>query len=105
MLEASRFDFRNRHPQMLVLKVAKHHHVQKETVGKTAFNMSLDAYRTFAPLKQTRAALAVACVELSARIFRQNITGLEAGKGYNEFHITRAEVMGEYRSNSFLRLS
>lgn len=91
MLEASGFDFRNRHPQMLVLRVAKHHRVQKETVGKTAFNMSLDAY---APLKQTRATLAVACVELSARIFGQNITGLEAGKGYNEFHITRAEVMG-----------
>lgn len=94
MLEASRFDFRDRHPQILVLKVAKHHCVQKDTVGKTAFNMSLDAYRTFAPLKQTKVTLAMACVELSARIFRQNITKLEAGKGYKEFRITRAEVMG-----------
>ena len=94
MLEASRFDFRNRHPQMLVLKLAKHHRVQKDTIGKTAFNMSLDAYRTFAPLKQTRATLAAACVELSARIFRQNITELEAGIGYNELGISRAEVIG-----------
>lgn len=94
MLEASRFDFRNRHPQILVLKVAKLYRVRKDTVGKTAFVMSLDVYRTFSPLKQTRATLAMACVELSARIFRQNITELEAGKCYKEFCITRVEVMG-----------
>lgn len=93
MYEASGFDFRSRHPQTLVLKLAKHHFVHKETVGKTAYNMSLDVFRTFAPLKQTTATLAVACVELSARIFRQNIEELEAGIGYKEFRITRAEVM------------
>ncbi len=94
MLEASGFDFRNRYPQRLVLKIAKYYHVEKETVGKTAFNMSLDLYRTYAPLKQTTVTLAVACVELSGRIFEQNILDLEAGKGYKKWRITRAEVMG-----------
>lgn len=94
MYEASEFDFRIRHTQMLVLKLAKLHRVHKETVAKTAYNISLDIFRTFAPLKQTTATLTVACVELSARIFRQNIEELEAGMGYKEFQITRAEVMG-----------
>lgn len=94
MLEASGFDFRNRYPQRLVLKVAKFYHVDKDTIGKTAYNMSLDLYRTFAPVKQTTATLALACVELSGRIFAQNIHELEAGKEYQKWRTTRPEVMG-----------
>lgn len=94
MLEASGFDFRSRYPQRLVLKIAKYYDVDKDTVGKTAYNMSLDLYRTFAPLKQTTPTLAMACVELSGRIFDQNIPELEAGRGYKKWRITRPEVMG-----------
>lgn len=94
MLEASGFDFRNRFPQRLVLKIARYYDADKETVGKTAYNMSLDLYRTFAPLKQTTATMAMACVELSGRIYGQNIPELEAGKGYKKWRITRPEVMG-----------
>lgn len=64
MYEASGFDFRIRHPQMLVMKLAKLNRVHKETVAKTAYNMSLDIFGTFAPLKQTTATLAVACVDM-----------------------------------------
>lgn len=96
MLEASGFDFRNRYPQRLVLKLAKLYRVDKDTVGKTAYNMSLDLYRTFAPLKQTTPTLAIACIELSSRIFAQNIPELEAGKGYKKWRTTRQEVMGLY---------
>lgn len=94
MLEASGFDFRNRYPQRLVLKIAKYYNLNKETVGKTAYNMSLDLYRTFAPLKQTTPTLAMACIELSGRILEQNIAELEAGKGYKKWRVTRPEVMG-----------
>ena len=94
MLEASGFDFRNRYPQKLVLKLAKFYHVDKDTVGKTAYNMSSDLYRTFAPIKQTTPTLAIACIELSGRIFAQNIHELEAGKGYKKWRTTREEVMG-----------
>ena len=94
MLEASGFDFRNRYPQRLLLKISKSCLVDQETVGKTAYNMSLDLYRTFAPLKQTAATMAVACVELSGRVWERNVPELEAQKGYQKFRITRAEVMG-----------
>lgn len=94
MLEASGFDFRNRYPQNLVLKMAKHYHVDRDTVGKTAYNISLDLYRTFAPIKQTTATMAIACVELSGRICEQPVSELEAGKGYTKWRISRPEVMG-----------
>ncbi|MCJ1223769.1 RNA polymerase II C-terminal domain kinase beta subunit [Toensbergia leucococca] len=93
MLEASGFDFRNRYPQKLLLKLAKHYHVDRETVGKTAYNMLLDLYRTFAPLKQTTPTMAIACVELSGRMFDKGIPELEGGKGYKKWRITRLEVM------------
>ena len=94
MLEASGFDFRNRHPQSLVLKMAKHYHVNRDSVGKTAYNISLDLYRTFAPLKQTTATMAIACVELSGRICEQPISELESDNGYKKWRISRPEVMG-----------
>ena len=94
MLEASGFDFRNRYPQKLVLKIAKHYQVDRDTVGKTAYNMSLDLYRTFAPLKQTTPTLALACVELSGRLFEQNIEELENAKSYKKWQVSRPQVMG-----------
>ena len=94
MLEASGFDFRNRHPQKLLLKIAKLHDVDRETVGKTAYNMSLDLYRTFAPLKQTTPTMAIACLELSGRVLDSHVEDLEVGRGYKRWRTTRAEVMG-----------
>ncbi|MCJ1255288.1 RNA polymerase II C-terminal domain kinase beta subunit [Lignoscripta atroalba] len=93
MLEASGFDFRNRYPQKLLLKLAKYYDVDRETVGKTAYNMSLDLYRTFAPIKQTTPTMAIACVELSGRLLEQNIEELEAGNGHKQWRTSRPEVM------------
>ena len=95
MLEASGFDFRNRSPQRLVLKLAKYYDVDRETVGKTAYNISLDLYRTFAPLKQTTPAMAMACVELSGRVHGQRIEEIEDGQSYQKWSISRPEVMGK----------
>lgn len=108
MLEASGFDFRNRSPQRLVLKLAKYYCLNRETVGKTAFNISLDLYRTFAPLKQTTPTMAIACVELSGRLHEQHVEDLEAGRGYQKWMITRPEVMGmqlNVHPNSEFRLT
>ncbi|KAL8672539.1 MAG: hypothetical protein Q9168_003006 [Polycauliona sp. 1 TL-2023] len=93
MLEASGFDFRNRYPQRLVLKLAKVYSANKASVGKTAYQMSLDLYRTFAPLKQTTPTMAIACVELAGRLLGNPISELESGKDYNQWKITRQEVM------------
>lgn len=94
MLEASGFDFRNRYPQRLVLKIAKFYNVEKETIGKTAYNMSMDLYRTYAPLKQTTITLAIACLELSARVFGKVVREMEADADYKRWQTSRPEVMG-----------
>ncbi|KAL8940633.1 MAG: hypothetical protein Q9216_002712 [Gyalolechia sp. 2 TL-2023] len=93
MLEASGFDFRNRYPQRLLLKIAKVCGVDKETVGKTAYNMSLDLYRTFAPLKQTTSTMAIACVELAGRVQDTRAPELENGSDYEKWKTTRQEIM------------
>lgn len=103
MLEASGFDFRNRYPQRLLLKVAKFYQVDKDAVGKTAYNMSLDLYRTFAPLKQTTSTMAIACVELAGRILDKPVTDFEAGKDYEKWRTTRQEIMGLYFGFSTIR--
>lgn len=95
MLEASGFDYRSRYPQKLLFKFAKLYSVDRDTVGKTAYNMSLDLYRTFSPLKQTTATMAIACVELAGRLHERNIPDLEAGKGFKKWRTTRPEVMGK----------
>ena len=96
MLEAAGFDFRNRHPQRIVLKLCKRFSVRKATVGRTAYRMSLDIYRTFAPLKQTAPAMALACVELAGRIRGENIEGLQAEEVYDRWKVGRGEVMGMF---------
>lgn len=94
MLEASGFDFRNRYPQRLLLKFAVVYSVDKETVGKTAYNMSLDLYRTFAPLKQTTPTMAIACVELAGRVLDNPVRELEKGNDYEKWKTSRQEIMG-----------
>ncbi|KAL1623572.1 RNA polymerase II C-terminal domain kinase beta subunit [Neofusicoccum ribis] len=97
MLEGAGFDFRNRQPQKLVIKLSKRSGFAKDRVGKTAYSMSLDLYRTFAPLKQTTAAMAIACVELAARLCDANMERVDhrsrSGIDYSRWKVTRAEVM------------
>ena len=95
MLEASGFDYRSRYPQKLLLKLSKYYLLDRDSVGKTAYNMSLDLYRTFAPLKQTTSTMAIACVELSGRLHERNVQELEAKKGLKKWRTSRAEVMGK----------
>ncbi|OMP82107.1 CTD kinase subunit beta [Diplodia seriata] len=92
MLEGAGFDFRSRQPQKLVIKLARWCGFAKERVGKTAYNMSLDLYRTFAPLKQTTAAMALACVELAARLCDARLERIQALE-YARWKVSRAEVM------------
>lgn len=95
MLEASGFDFRNRHPQKLLVKLCKRYGVQRDDeVGLVAYCVSLDLYRTFAPLKQTTATMAFACLELASRLVGAGLDDVESGKEYENWKIGRAEVMG-----------
>ncbi|KAI9788173.1 MAG: RNA polymerase II C-terminal domain kinase beta subunit [Candelina submexicana] len=95
MLEASGFDFRSRYPQKLVLKLAKLYELDRETVGKTAYNICIDIYRTFAPLKQTTSTMAIASVELATRLCDAQLELLQGEDGidYNRWSTTRQEVI------------
>ena len=73
---------------------------KSDEVGLVAYGISLDLYRTFAPLKQTAAAMAFACLELASRLVQGGLTDVEKGKGYEKWNIERAEVMGN--ENIFL---
>ncbi|KAK4984960.1 RNA polymerase II C-terminal domain kinase beta subunit [Elasticomyces elasticus] len=98
MLEAIAFDFRTRHPQELLVKIAKQCRVDRDTVGKTAYNICLDLYRTFAPLKQTRSTMAISCVELAARLCQADLSLIVGDKGidYDMFATSRAQIMGTF---------
>ncbi|KIX05315.1 uncharacterized protein Z518_06187 [Rhinocladiella mackenziei CBS 650.93] len=94
MLEASGFDFRNRHPQELMIKLAKFYGFEKTApVVKTAYIMTLDLYRTFAPLKQQTATLAFSCLELAGRLLDQEHEDIWQGKDYAKWKIDRRMVM------------
>jgi CTD kinase subunit beta len=101
MLEASGFDFRNRHPQKLLVKLAKRYQVRRgDEVGLVAYGISLDLYRTFAPLKQTTATMAFASLELASRLIDAGLREVESGQGYATWKVARGEVMGMFHTHT-----
>lgn len=95
MLEASSFDFRNRHPQHLLVKLAKHSGFERHSaITKTAYEISLDLYRTLAPLKQSTAAMAFTCLELSCRLHGQEMETIVSEREYSRWNVQRAMIMG-----------
>ncbi|KAF2870788.1 cyclin-like protein [Massariosphaeria phaeospora] len=95
MLEGASFDFRSRHPQKLMVKLAKALGFDTHNAARTAWNLSIDMYRTFAPLKQTTTTTAIACIELAARLHTMAAhkfidTGIMS---YGKWSTGRAEVM------------
>lgn len=96
MLEAAGFDFRSRYPQKLVVKLVKYLRLRQGPIGRTAFDMSIDLFRTFTPLKQTSSTMAIACVELAMRLHDVDLTPIlgDQGLDYAKWGTSRAEIMG-----------
>jgi CTD kinase subunit beta len=95
MLESAGFDFRNRYPQKVMVKLARALKFDAHAEAKTTWNLSIDLYKTFAPLKQSTPTLAIACLELAARLHGKDATKLvdtEPVK-YSTWATSRAEVM------------
>jgi hypothetical protein len=97
ILEAVGFDFRNRCPQPMVIKLAKFYKISQLT-GFEAWYVCNDLYRTFTPLKQTTSTMAFACLELATRILDERCEDLENGKEYKRFSTSRDCVMGKSTS-------
>lgn len=98
MLEASGFDFRTRHPQKPLIKLARHYGLtQQSEISRVAYRISQDLYRTFAPIKQTTSTMAFACLELAGRLLDQRSEAVEAGVDYEQWRTSREEVMGRLK--------
>lgn len=98
MLESAGFDFRSRHPQKLVVKLARALDFDRNNVARTAWNLSIDLYRTFAPLKQTTPTMAIACLELAARLHNMDVKSVvdNGSVTYKRWNTSRGEVMGKF---------
>ncbi|KAK5112263.1 hypothetical protein LTR62_004424 [Meristemomyces frigidus] len=100
MLESSGFDFRAKYPHALVVKICKSlsEDEEKRKVGEVAWTVATDLHRTFASLKQTTATMALACVELAAKLYAAS-TGREAmveqvdAINLGKWSTTREEIM------------
>jgi CTD kinase subunit beta len=76
VLESGAFDFRSRSPHHILVKIAKNlfsrlpdeHGLDSRAVTGLAWTILTDMHRTFAPLKQTSATLALASLELALRL-------------------------------------
>ncbi|KAL4973171.1 Fructosamine kinase-domain-containing protein [Aspergillus desertorum] len=94
MLESSGFDFRTRHPQKILVKLARQYGLSAQSeVSNVAYRISQDLYRTFAPLKQTTSTMAFSCLELAGRLLEQRIKEVERGTDYARWKTSREEVM------------
>ncbi|PNS16801.1 CTD kinase subunit beta [Sphaceloma murrayae] len=98
MLESSGFDFRNRNPQEWVIKFTRLGQLDRSTVGKTAYRICIDLYRTYAPIKQCSSTMGLACVELAARLLETSTDTLISHLGdentlKDKWGTSRAEVM------------
>lgn len=89
MFEASGFDFRARYPHKTLIKIAKSIGIEKD-LGAIAFNMLVDLYKTFAPLKQTSATMAFACIKLATLVTERQT---DIVFDVESFRTTDAEVM------------
>lgn len=94
MLEASGFDYRNRHPQRYLFKLAKLCELDQDVL-RTGYKMMLDLYRTFAPLKQSSAAMAFGCLELATRVMDKQQSNLRTKKAPRPgtWMVYRQEIM------------
>jgi CTD kinase subunit beta len=93
MLESSGFDFRARYPHKHLIKLARDLGIDRD-VANVAYKIMLDLYRSFSPLKQTCASMAIACIELATLILeKQQDLCRHDPPSYRKWRITRAEVM------------
>lgn len=96
MLESSGFDFRTRHPQKTLAKLARQYQLPKDSpVSDLAYRIARDLYRTFASIKQSTPTMAFSCLELAGRLLDQRISSVESGADYPWLKTSREEVMGK----------
>jgi CTD kinase subunit beta len=100
MLESSGFDFRTRHPQKTLIKLARKYGLSPQSeISDVAYRISQDLYRTFAPIKQTSSTMAFSCIELAGRLLGDPIKDFKREADYKMWNTSREEVMGKFRGH------
>ncbi|CAK7229518.1 RNA polymerase II C-terminal domain kinase beta subunit [Sporothrix bragantina] len=102
ILQTVGFDFRTRHPQKVLVKLIRSLIPSDDARDflAVAYPMSIDMYKTFAPIKQTSFTMAIAIIELTARIRGTHIdrvrylTTTAGGSGSSsDYHSSRACIV------------
>lgn len=94
ILETIGFDFRVRYPQKILVKMTRNLRPSDDDKGfiAMAYDMSIDMYKTFAPIKASSFAMALAIIELTA-LFQggdvQKLHSLDLAK----YHTNRPSVV------------
>ncbi|PKS07347.1 hypothetical protein jhhlp_005949 [Lomentospora prolificans] len=94
MLEIISFDFRTRYPQKYLMKVVRSLLGPEEgrSFLQIAYEVSMDMYKTFVPIKQTCLTMVLAIVELTSRVTCQYV---DVVREINpaRWNVTRQSVM------------
>lgn len=82
ILETLTFDFRIRHPQPYIIKIAKDLKAPKE-VAALAWTISIDAYRTHIHMKRPPHTIALACLILAGKLLKETSIFPIKSENYN----------------------
>ncbi|CAK7566508.1 MAG: RNA polymerase II C-terminal domain kinase beta subunit [Sporothrix epigloea] len=97
ILQTIGFDFRARHPQKLLVKLIRAVVPSEDDSDflAVAYPMSIDMYKTFAPIKQTSFTMAIAVIELTARALKKHVDRVRhlTSSGKCKYHSSRACVV------------
>ncbi|KAK9480422.1 cyclin-like protein [Lipomyces japonicus] len=99
VLETMSFDFRIRHPQPYIIKFCKFLNLPSD-MGKTAWLVCIDSYKTLAPLKNTPAAVALACVYVACALNQSD----DANNSGLDVHPARFNIPNEQFESVILDL-
>lgn len=79
ILETIGFDFRTRYPQKLLVKVVRHilGTCDGHEFFTIAYDMCIDMYKTFVPIKRTTFTMVMALVELTARMTGEHLVKVQ----------------------------
>jgi CTD kinase subunit beta len=101
ILETIGFDFRVQYPQKLLIKMVREMFPREEfnkggegrRFLQVAYDMSIDLYKTFAPIKQTTFTMVLAILELTALVLETSPEKAKRFKTATAWHAERACVL------------
>ncbi|KAM3562738.1 hypothetical protein MY1884_001640 [Beauveria asiatica] len=101
ILETIGFDFRTRYPQKLLVKIVRSILGASNEAARafyaTAYAMCIDMYKTFVPVKRTTFSMAMAVVELTARLTDSSSSSSNDGGGGGGELLSRVDAFAAQR--------